>query len=379
MNYATSYYIGSNIPARKTKATAVTPPVRRICQLDEADKGHQRDAQRQTQVNTNNTTANGFLRATFLPRLKTEQSLQACTRSDKTENDFYASLSSLATHYSIEFMQTRGFGYPYNLALALWDVESQLKNKVANWDAVQLVQDKKKIFILSEERYRTGTSLYYIPVIPIFRMLKDRQRKRTAYLLLSVCCYLYHNADIPYYRQENSYLYWQYDMLKEWMEEDEESKNYAREFHQAEWVGDYMEQKIFNLSNLTVFKERLNRFKSRDEFDRNCHELAREAFEIFTQYPNESVFRNASQEDDPEEEQESITMVKYISFWADDKGWLSQNLTDCINNEFNEYGQMEEPTIRKMFGKNPVKQGSLDFESRLFPVLDKLCFLLNNY
>jgi hypothetical protein len=54
-------------------------------------------------------------------------------------------------------------------------------------------------------------------------------------------------------------------------------------------------------------------------------------------------------EQDPydDDENEIIGMEKYISFIADTKGWLYESLSDSINNEFNEYGAMEEPTISK--------------------------------
>lgn len=380
MSHVTTDYIGKAMLARKTNTTAVTPTIGRICQLDETDKRHQRGSKGQTQVCTHRPLTDGFLKWVFLPRLKTEQSTQAPTENTKMEKDFYASLTNLATHYDIEPMPTREYGYPYNVALALWDVQTKLKDSVASWDTVRLAQDKKGSFLLSEERYRTGTSLYYIPVIPIYRMLNDHKRKRTAQLLLSVCCYLYRNAGIPYYREENSYLYWQYEMLQEWMEDDDENQEYAHEFYQAQLIGDSMGQKMFNLANLTTFERRLQQFKAKDEFDHSCHELAKEAFEILTLYPNENVFRNTSQQDeDPDQEQETITMDRYISFWADDKGWLSQNLIDNINTEFNEYGHMEEPTLIKKFDKNRTAQHSLDFENRLFPLLDNLCYLLNHY
>jgi hypothetical protein len=76
---------------------------------------------------------------------------------------------------------------------------------------------------------------------------------------------------------------------------------------------------------------------------------------------------------------EAIGMEKYISFIADTKGWLYENLSDSINNEFNEYGIMEEPSISKSFDGSKVTQESLDFENRLFTLLDDLCSLLYNY
>ncbi|TCN59590.1 hypothetical protein [Flavobacterium circumlabens] len=72
-------------------------------------------------------------------------------------------------------------------------------------------------------------------------------------------------------------------------------------------------------------------------------------------------------------------MEKYISFIADTKGWLYESLSESINNEFNEYGAMEEPTICKHFDASAITAGSLDFENRLFPLLNDLCGLLYEY
>lgn len=386
MNYATQHHIGNYHNTRTATTTAIAPTVGRVRQLATKTKERKRSAERQTEIRADSNATNGILKCTFLPKLKTEQSVQACKGTAKTERDFYKSLSTLAEHYDIEPMQTKDFGFPYNIVLGMWDMETKLKRTHINWDDLRLVQDSKKTFLKSEERYDTGTTLYYIPIMPLFKMLKDPKRKKTAQLLVSVCSYLYHIADIPYYRQEESYLYWLYEMHKDWVEQDEETdetESYKREFIKAELIGDCIEQKLFNRNNLRHFEQRLNRFESRDTFDYECWQIAKNAFALYTEYPTASIFRNAPMpEEDPyndDYENETIGMEKYISFVADTKGWLYENLSDSINNEFNEYGAMEEPTICKAFDGSKVTQESLDFENRLFPLLDDLCSLLYNY
>src|SRR5690554_3856545 len=351
MNYAQTYPIGNYHNTRTTTTKAVAPPIKRVRQLDAKTKGCKRSTERQTQVGSNSDVANGFLNCRFLPKLKAEQSVQACKKTAKMERDFYKSLSQLAEHYGIIPMQTNQFESPYNMALALWDMEERLKQRVLNSEELRLVQDGKKTFLNSEERYDTGTTLYYIPIVPLFKMLKDPKRKKTAQLLISVCSYLYHIADIPYYRQEDSYLYWLYETHKDWIEyeETDETETYKSELRQAEQIGDKIEQKLFNRVNLMVFKQRLKGFKSRDTFDHECWKLACDTFALYKEYPNERIFRNAPfPEQNPYEddyENQTIGMEKYISFCADTKGWLYNSVTDCINNEFNEYGKMDEPTI----------------------------------
>ncbi|WP_444660030.1 hypothetical protein [Flavobacterium columnare] len=383
MNYATQHHIGNYQHTRTETTTTVTPTVGRVRKLDTKTKGCKPSTKGQTEIRTNSNATNGILKCTFLPKLKTVQSVQAC---QKTERDFYKSLSKLAEHYSIEPMQTKDFDFPYNIALAMWDMEIKVKRANINWDSFKLVQDSKKTFFVSEERYDVGTTLYYIPIAPLFKMLKDPKRKKNAQLLISICSYLYHIADVPYYRQEDSYLYWLYEMQKDWIEQDDETDEteaYKRELRNAEYIGDKIEQKLFNRSNLKVFEQRLSQFKSVDTFDRECWQVACDAFALCNEYPNATIFRNAPlPEQDPYNddcENEAIGMEKYISFIADTKGWLYESLSDTINNEFNEYGKMEEPINSKSFDGSEITQGNLDFENRLFAVLDDLCTLLYDY
>ncbi|MDV3879042.1 hypothetical protein [Chryseobacterium salviniae] len=384
MNYATQQNIGNNPYTRTAKATEVAPTVGRVRTMDAKTKRRRPSTERQTEIRTDSNATNGFLKCTFLPKLKTAQSVQACKKS---ERDFYQSLSKLAKHYSIEPMPTRqDYGYPYNMVLAMWDMDTQMKRSNRNWDGFKLVQDSKKTFLASEERYDTGTTLFYIPIVPLFEMLHDKQRKHTAHLLTSVCSYLYHITQIPYYRQQDSYLYWLYETHKDWVEQDDETEDtesYKSELRKAETVGDRIEQKLYNRINLTVFEQRLSRFKSRDTFDKECWNVACNAFALYTEYPTASIFRNAPMpEQDPYNddcENEVIGMEKYISFISDTKGWLYESLTESINNEFNEYGVMEEPTINKVFDGSKISVGNLDFENRLFELLDDLSYLLNNY
>ncbi|PIF62647.1 hypothetical protein [Flavobacterium sp. 11] len=386
MNYATQYPSGNYQRTRTKSTTTTAPTIRRVLTMDAKSQRHKRSTERQTEICTHSNVTNGFLKCGFLPKLKTTQSIQDCKKTAKTQRDFYKSLSQLAEHYGIEPLQTENYGYPYNMVLAMWDAENKLKQNNINWDNLRLVQDSKKTFFTSEERYSTGTTLYYIPVVPLFQMLHDPKRKKTAHLLVSVCSYLYHIAHIPYYSQENSYLYWMYEMMNDWVEQDdytEETDNCIAEIVKAKWIGERIEQKLFNRINLQLFEQRLNNLKTRDTFDLECQKVACDAFALYSQYPYESIFRNAPRpEEDPytdENDSETVGMEKYISFIADTTGWLYESLADSINNEFNEYGAMEEPTICKYFDGSNITQTNLDFENRLFSLLDELCTLLYDY
>lgn len=384
MNYAKDNHIGGSETARGEKAKTASRTARRVYALDAETQRRRRGAERQTMVGPCGDASDGFLKVSFLPVLQQTKAVQAGGESAKMQNDFYISLERLSEHYGIMPMPTRHFDYPYNMALALWDVQEKLKKTVGNFSELHAVQNSGKTYLLSEEKYSTGTTLYYIPISPVYHMLRDPKYRKNGHLLLSVCSYLYHSAGIPYYREQGSYLYWLYQMHREWTEQDEDreqNERYVREFDKAEFIGDSIQQKVFNLINLNVFENRLSAFISHDDFDNECLEVAKKAFALFDDYPNESIFRNAPTHDeqgDEDTESESIGMEKYISFISHTKGWLYESIEESINSEFNEYGSMDEPTIIKCFDGKELTGNSLDFESRLFALLDDLCALLYN-
>ena len=394
MKYATKNHIGKNKNTRKTKAKTTAPTVRRIFGLDETRQKRFGNTERPTEISSDKPTSDGFLKCTFLPKLKkndfqksisSEKSLiQIQRKNAKTEKDFYQSLSQLAEHYGLNPISTKHLGYPYNIALALDDIQKQLKNKVRDWEEIRLIEEKGKTYFTSEERYNTGAILYYIPIVPLYRLSKNPKRKQAVQLLQSVCSYLYHIAGVPYYRKQDSYLFWMYEMVTEWItsdDENEETPIYLSEIKQAEHIGDFMEQKIYNHHNLTRFKDHLKNFKAKDRFDNDCFMLARKVFSLYQQYPNATIYQNLQSNTETEEYESDtiVSMDKYISFCAEAKGLMFQTLFEAVNSDLQEYATMQEPMVIKKFDGSNITNNNLDFENRLFPLIEELIYILNNF
>lgn len=394
MKYATKNYIGKNKNSRKTKAKTTAPTVRRIFGLDETRQKRFGNTERPTEISSDKPTSDGFLKCTFLPKLKkndfqksisSEKSLIQIQRENaKLESDFYQSLSQMAVHYRLNPMTTRHFGYPYNIALAIDDIQKQLKNKVRDWEEIRLIEEKGKTYFTSEERYNTGVILYYIPIIPLYRLSKNPKRKQSVQLLQSVCSYLYHIVKIPYYRKQDSYLFWMYDMVEEWLtsdDENEETPIYLSEIKQAEQLGDFMEQKIYNQYNLIRFKDHLKSFIAKDRYDNDCFMLARKIFSLYQQYPNATIYQNLQSNTETEEYESDtvVSMDKYVSFCSEAKGLLFQTLFEAVNSDLQEYATMQEPRVIKKFDGRNITNNNLDFENRLFPLIEELIYILNNF
>jgi hypothetical protein len=175
-----------------------------------------------------------------------------------------------------------------------------------------------------------------------------------------------------------------YEMVSEWMISDNENEEifiYLSEIKQAEQIGDFMEQKIYDQQNLSQFKNHLKNFKAKDQFDSDCFTLARKIFSLYEQYPNENIRRNAQfkGETDEFESDEIISMDKYVSFCSEAKGMMFQTIFETVNSEFNECRVMEEPMIIKKFDGSTISDKNLDFENRLFPLIEELIYILNNF
>lgn len=385
---ATKNHIGKNTASRRAKTKATAPTIGRVHLLDAKTKGCERNTERQNESSTDSDATHAFLKCSFLPKLKDTPSIKDWKKTDQIERGFYHSLSQLAEHYGIKPAESRHLGFPYNIAFALEDLKKRLKIKIKNWEKIRLVQDKKKTYFLSEEKYNTGATLYYIPIVPLYLLYKNPNYKQATQLLKSVCSYLYHIADVPYYRQQDSYLYWIYEMISEWLinDENEDTPQYLREVKQSEWIGDHMEQKIFNHQNLTLFKERINRFENRDSFETDCLLLACDTLALYEMFPNATIYgniqrseRNTDNDDyDEDYHERTITMDKYVSFCADDKGMLFQTLLDSVNAEFQESMEVEEPSIEKSFDGENVSNNNLDFENCIFPLIERLIDILNS-
>lgn len=388
MDNAKADHIGKNKNSRQRKGSETVPQDFGVRRLDAKAKGCTGNIKGQKKVRPHRHVADGLLRNTFLPKLGDFQMEHFTEISAQLESDFFKSLSGLAGHYRVEpFAQALNFGFPYNISLALWDLKIKLQKNVLNWNGVSLMQENDKFFLVSEERYDTGATLFYIPVFPVFRMLRDKKRRKSAHLILSVFSYLYLIAQIPYYCQEGSYLYYEYEMIEDWImedpyEEEEGEDNRLHDLHVAKWVGEKIEQKIYSRKNLDFFEHRIQQFTPKDQFDLDCLNLAKETLEIYRTYPDADIFRNASVmlgEDGEYLDDEVIPMEKYISFYADNSGWLASSVFESVNCQFQECTETQMPVISKCFDGRDTDLVNLSFENRLFELLHGITDLIYDY
>jgi hypothetical protein len=338
-----------------------------------------RPAQTKTAVHTPAPTTDGFLRHQFLPLW--EQSAAALPEKNKTEREFFDSLSILSDKHQFQPMDISDKPYPYNILLAYWQAEQYLVRQDQETELIIMQTYKNNVVLVNKEVYNTNNTLYYIPVLPLYKLLKDKLQKACAELLLSVFAYLYHIADIPYYRSEDSYLCYMYQMIKDWLmddpeySEDEYNLHKQSELNKVAHIGDVMVRKIYNTIHLEQFAKRIQNFRPKDEFQSDCLKVAQTAHNIMAQYPNSSIYSHMAQIED-EDVDETISAGQYISFIADNDGSLYDEMTSMIDGEFGERIAIQEPTAYTIYSAKETPQ-VLDMEQQLFPLINDLCSLLN--
>lgn len=324
--------------------------------------------------------ADGFLRHSFLPLFERSKKIPD---QNQVEKDFFNSLAILTRLYGFEVLNTTGKSYPYNILLAHADIQKQL-NSLGRDIELSIMQDDSSVKLASKHVYNTCNTLYYIPVLPLYKLLQDRKQKQTAELLLSVFAYLYHIAGIPYYREDSSCLYYHYECMEEWMideledEESETGNSMISELNTASYYGDVMHRKMYNPYHLSVFEKRISSYKFNNSFEKDCLSVAKKALALMLEYPDCTIFQSTSNREF-ENDEGIIRAEQYISFIADTDGLLYENIARVINDEFNECSEIEEPTLLQIYdSENELTHKALDFECRMFPLLNDLCTLLNN-
>ncbi len=342
-----------------------------------------RSVKGQATVSACGDASHAFLRTDFAPKLANTDLSDVCLDSGKMERDFYSSLSLLNKQLKLSLAETEQLGFPCNMACAMDHLQRALKATGEEWQDIRLVEDEGSVFFARQQRFDTGMTLYYIPVEPLFYMLRDNSRKKASHLLLSAFAYLFQVARIPYHRHEGNYLNYTYDMLNDWkMQDDEEDLAFVKEYRCMEYIGDVIELKIQNPANLLFFQKRVQGFYPKDDFDRDCLKLAERAFALFSKYSHGRIydkFREGSFEEEEDDLSRQISLDNYISFYGSACGELSDLVIETVNTDLQEFTSIDEPTIFLPIDGRDISGNNFDFETKLFTLLEDLSILLNDY
>lgn len=302
------------------------------------------------------------------------------------ERDFFQSLSILEKHYGLQLTDYRSLPYPYKVLMAEREAKRKLKTK-RRYRALQVVQeDNGQTFLTVTETFDSDFGLYYIPVMPIYDLWQNPEHAHCGELLTAVCAYLYAEAGIDYYRDEDTYMYRNYEYLEEWINERafeaDDEEDYCRQkydYGQAALQGDYIQEKMMTNGFRHSLGSLIANFNAVTAFEKQCLTVAKTTWELWQAFPEHNLYKHASlQGYEPEDyDDDYIGMHEYFSFVGSVRDSISDDLKTMVNDDFNERTRYQEPEIVTCFNHpKAVYTDELAYEERLLKLIDDLCTLL---
>ncbi len=321
--------------------------------------------------------ADGFLKQRFLPLCQSGG--RKLPPKAQTERGFLLAYDNLCNLYGLEYFHSNE-GYPASVLLRLWDAAVQLDRRGPYTELS--VADESGTIVL-RENCNIGYTLHYIPVLPLHRLL--RKNTGAGRLLLSVFSYLYQQVGVSYYRDEDSYLYSEYEAIGYWLtdelEEAEDRDKQIALMQQAKKTGDRMFTFIRSSVHLQQFSRRLSSFAPQTDWDRKCLKLAASFYELYTLFPDASIYSHIDMEHEETDTYGYDDYVlypgHYLAFVAETSGWIWESLFSNINNYLSEFTEIKEPQcITRIDGTTIRITDSLVFEQRLLRLINELVNLL---
>jgi hypothetical protein len=332
------------------------------------------------------TFADGFLSHSFLPLCEPSAELP---EEQITTEGFFKSLGYLCCHYGLKPFDVSAMAYPANVLLATWQVRRQVKKQGRRRDLAIIEQEDGQVTLKVTETLNTGNTLFYIPVITLFHWHNQRKNRKTAELLLGICAYLFNEVGVPYFRDPDTYMQGNYEMIQQWVDDDcgdmdkDDLNKHQNDLNKVYHFGDLMEKRIKSKVNLEQLAVRTENFKVTSDFQRAVKDLAIRTLSIWDHYPKRNIYQQANypevgDEGYDEDYYNFLHIHEYVGFIGDTHSCLYDSMMDMINNDLNERAKVIEPQVTTLFDSPTLAyQDTLRYEHEVFELISDLCTLLN--
>ena len=384
--YATA--IPTNPRTHTKRSTERTlPQVKRVFQSSPTLQRPLTDTSRTATSSPENSFANGFLKTTFPPKVyhSSKHIIFSGEEQAQLKTTLKCSLAQMADHYGFTPFPIEQYDLSCGIALALSYSQEQIKKRDTKGTFCELKVLKapnSDAFFSCEERFYLPNEVFFVPLQPLYRLLKVHKNKPLYELFLSVYAYLNQRAFIANYVQEDCFVAYAYEMLQDCISQDYEEiaeRDHLLHFlKQAQQIGAILSKKIRNPCHLDFFQRRIDRFIPKNDLEAECLALSQAFYTLWQDFPNHSIYTHLHRAEGYEQgEEELFEVEKYLSFVYEDQSDLFHTyLLDWLNGEYSQCSEIELPTIYKHFNST-TPLANFDFEQRFFPLLTKLITLLN--
>ncbi len=325
---------------------------------------------------TKRANYNGFLNHVFKPFYNIPS-----TNWKKTEREFFYSLSNLCGLYKWNEPDTSDLDYPLNVASAFEIVKNKcLERKLS---CIITKDERNGTSITTVKTFDNGYTLYYIPVRPVWLLLRNQTRPILTGIWLEIFRYLYHITGVAYYKQD-SYLYRMYEILQNWIDDDCDSEDEAYKKEQQKTMcnmhdaGDKLFTYLKQGFSAKQLQQLLQQYRLSGYYEIEMEKIITDCLQLWADYPNRSVSDNIDCNVAISEHEEIIYLDNYLSFFWSSYDNLYDTLMEMINDELMEMSHQQEPVSLQCFDKAQVKeQHDFDFIHRFFELVESISEMLN--
>lgn len=361
---------------------AVTSSFGTVRHADRPRTGRKRNHQRKTQGRPDPVHRPAFLAQAHHPLLAGERE----ELKDRTgiQKAFFRSAKNLCNLYGLKIEKPVA-PFPFNITIAL----EQLKNEtcfISNDIEIMVLQDIQHLATLATVKvFDTRSTLYYIPLAPMWAMMQKKENRKSVNLLTSVMAYLSQVVEIAHFAENFSYLAGQYEMIMEWATdygEDidiSEKEHFAKHYHMINEAGLCMLMLFSDSKHLKFLKSRVKNYRPANPLEKRLRGIAKMAFELYRDYPCRSIMENMTEFSADEYDEGVVLPEQYLHFYWSAGDCFADQIIENVNAELNECAKMQEPQSMQLFDQ-PQKNEMLghDFEERLFALLNQLIDYLND-
>lgn len=382
MNNATPYRSRDNQSSQKTKAEQFTSP--NCHTAAQKSKGQRRLSylNGKEEHSTSIYAAHDFLRNTFLP--KVEQEIDSPKIDLKADRQLQSSSKELQDHFCFQIPEYEITNLDYKWNLCLYYVGLALDRRSIPYvtSTAHIEYDEKEQYhICVSEQVNASSRLFYVPVLPLKRLLSDRSKRKGALLLQAVFSFLYLHAELPFYTADCSFLNQEMEYLYQWSQdaEDEEVLTFmTKRLSEAMDIGCCIWMKISNPQNLTYLQTRLTSFKPKTEFDAACFDLAQRVSELLSRFETGNIFKNASPVEEVNEYETHLLHYSF-SFIPDLKGGLYAELREMLDSQLQECYLDQSLLVKRRFDGRGQTDSGLAYEILVLALMEDLIELLLNF
>lgn len=326
--------------------------------------------------------SNGFLSHRFPPLVEAEGVL---ANQRAIEQEFFLSLDLFSKLYSITTPDVSTIYYPDNLRLSYKKACDQLKVLRPDLDLIVLQTEGHPACLSTIKTFDTSTTLFYIPVEKLYRLIRTGKSRKKSALFLSALAYFYQAGGIPFYDESDSFVGGQYDMIREWTINEPgewETEDYASAISDLNLLahgGKVMYKRLSNPIHLKMFESRLSSYKAIIQQEEELLETCTRIYKLYKQYGARSIMDSVVTGIAYPSEEDRIYADQYISFCWSASNWTFDHLTEMVNCSFQECIAIDEPlSIQRFDSPQMTEIHNLDFEKEFFDLISRIIDDLNN-